>query len=322
MFVGRIIPLKVCLWIVFPSQECPVQGWTATKVEPLLAETYPSTGRRQLILGGTTLLSNVGAFQETAFAAAAEPPALRVIQDPQTYSALAYEPSSPKPGASSALPPLIVVLHGAGRNDLEIRQDLADPMGEHAGLIPSLIASGQAPSILLDNFAVIAPYSYGRPSFYQDSRSQLLQFIDWAKMSSGVSFDPTRIFLFGFSDGATVAVELMTTRRFAGAVICSYGFTGGSLPARAMERLADLPFWVFHSADDVIFDVANSDRLVKQLRQASATKGNKDFIRYNRYDKDPEQLPARVRGHSMGITASKLSAVYEWMLQLPPVGTP
>lgn len=240
-------------------------------------------------------------------------------------------------------PPLIVVLHGAGRNDLDIRKDLADPNGEHAGLIPSLIASGQAPPVLLENFAVLAPYSQGRPSFYQDSRSQLLNFIEWAikknndnsssSSSGGIPhFDPNRIFLFGFSDGATVAVELMTTRRFAGAVICSYGYTGGALPSKAVERLADLPMWVFHSADDVIFNVSNSDRLVQQLRKSAAdatTTRQKDddnddddtavLIRYNRYHQDPEQLPPRVRGHSMGITASKLPEVYDWMLQQPPL---
>jgi predicted esterase len=261
--------------------------------------------------------------------ATASPPSslqLQVVQDPQTYTALAYSP--PRHSAQSPPPPLIVVLHGAGRNDLEIRQDLADPNGEHAGLIPSLIAaSGQAPKLLLENFAVLAPYSQGRPSFYQDSRSQLLNFIEWAKVSSNsILFDPNRIFLFGFSDGATVAVELMTTRRFAGAIICSYGYTGGALPARAVERLAGLPMWVFHSADDVIFDVSNSDRLVQQLKNSVAattttTTTSSDIIRYNRYDQDPEHLPSRVRGHSMGITASKSPEVYEWMLQQPPLAT-
>lgn len=47
--------------------------------------------------------------------------------------------------------------------------------------------------------------------------------------------DPQRVFLFGFSDGATVAVELATTRRFAGAVVASYGFTG-ALPPKARDE--------------------------------------------------------------------------------------
>lgn len=233
-------------------------------------------------------------------------PKLQILEDTDSYSALVYSP--PESPSRSDPPPLIVVLHGAGRNDLDIVKDLADPTGEHAGLIPSLIQSGHAPLVLLENFADLAPYAYGQASFYNDPRSRLLKCIDSAK--SKLSFDPQRIFLFGFSDGATVAVELMTTRRFAGAVICSYGYTGQSLPSQAKERLVGLPMWVFHSADDVIFSVGNSDRLVQQVQ-----------ARYNRYEHDPENLPARVRGHSMGIVASKLPDVYEWMLQQPPIGS-
>jgi predicted peptidase len=238
---------------------------------------------------------------------------LRVIRDDESYSGLSYTPPDT---FGKTPPPLIVVLHGAGKNDLDILSDLADRRGEHAGLIPSLIQSGEAPLELLDNFAVLAPYSYGKASFYQDSRSKLLKFIQFA--STNMEFDPNRVFLFGFSDGATVAVELMTTRRFAGAVICSYGYSGGALPQQAMERLSGLPMWVFHAADDVIFDIrTTSDRLVEQLQTVSPDK-----IRYTRYEHDPEHLPARVRGHSMGITASKLPEVYTWMLNQQPRMSP
>ena len=121
-------------------------------------------------------------------------PRLQLLEDPESYSSLVY---SPPPSTSRATPPpLIVVLHGAGRNDLDIMKDLADPKGEHAGLIPSLIQSGQAPLVLLENFAVLAPYAHGRTSFYNDPRSQLLKCIEFAK--SNLSFDPHRIFLFGF----------------------------------------------------------------------------------------------------------------------------
>lgn len=249
--------------------------------------------------------------------------ALQVVKDPNTYSALAYSGAQNK--KNGARNPLILVLHGAGRNDQDIVSDLADPSGEHGGLIPSLIASGQAPKELIDNFSVLAPYSYGKASFYQDSRSSLLQFVDWAVQNQGteacpITFDPMRIILFGFSDGATVAVELLTTKRFAGAVICSYGYSGPALPQTAISRLANLPLWVFHSADDVVFDVRNSDRLVQQLRSVSAEgKDSALLVKYSRYSDDPERLPKRVRGHSMGITASKTVQVYKWMMQVPPL---
>ena len=119
--------------------------------------------------------------------------------------------------------------------------------------------------------------------------------------------------MLGFSDGATVAVELATTRRFQGAIAASYGFSG-TLPDLALERLKGLPFWIFHSADDVIFPVACSDRLVESLRKVNDEAEGSDLIRYSRFDSDQEGFTGRVRGHSTGITASKRTDVYDWML--------
>ncbi|OEU20883.1 hypothetical protein FRACYDRAFT_181115 [Fragilariopsis cylindrus CCMP1102] len=248
---------------------------------------------------------------------------LKVVTDPQTYSALAYAPPN-----NNRKTPLILVLHGAGKNDKDILRDLADPYGEHAGLIPSLIASHTAPSNLLNNFCVLAPYSYGKSSFYEDPRKKILDFVDWAIRNQNTEdvlpfqFDPNRIILFGFSDGATVAIELLTTRRFSKGVICSYGYSGKSLPSTALQRLSNLPIWVFHSQDDVIFDVHNSDRLVQQLEMVNNNNNinndnnnDKHIVQYSRYNRDPENLPARAKGHSMGITASKSSDLYDWMIQ-------
>jgi predicted peptidase len=272
----------------------------------------------QSIVTATAILSSTASMSN-----ANDIDTLSIVKDPETYSALAY--AAPNKGKKN---PLILVLHGAGRNDQDILTDFANPRGEHAGLIPSLIVSKQAPKELLENFSVLAPYAYGKASFYQDSRSQLLHFVDWAIQNQGteacpITFDPNRIMLFGFSDGATVAVELLTTRRFLGGVICSYGYSGPALPQTALDRLANLPIWVFHSADDVIFDVKNSDRLVQQLRSVLIEGGeatdSSALVKYSRYDQDPEKLPQRVRGHSMGITASKSPQVYDWMMQVPPI---
>ena len=103
------------------------------------------------------------------------------VTDPQTYSALAYAPPSGlgPSGGPKTKPPLLVVLHGAGINESPIRS-LADPLGEHAGLAPSLLASGRAPRALADNFAVVAPYAAGRRSFYEEPRRKLLDFVAWA----------------------------------------------------------------------------------------------------------------------------------------------
>eukprot|EP00551_Chaetoceros_affinis_P004028 CAMPEP_0203677990 /NCGR_PEP_ID=MMETSP0090-20130426/30281_1 /ASSEMBLY_ACC=CAM_ASM_001088 /TAXON_ID=426623 /ORGANISM="Chaetoceros affinis, Strain CCMP159" /LENGTH=436 /DNA_ID=CAMNT_0050545049 /DNA_START=175 /DNA_END=1485 /DNA_ORIENTATION=- len=313
------------------------------------------------------------------------------IHDPNTYSALVYKPN-PKQSEQQQSEnntenkhryPVIILLHGAGNNDINDVWNLANPNGEHAGLIPSLLYNSnefnysgsrsgsndrnsfsttsnninskkqqdinnhtnknnniinikysKAPVELLENFVVIAPYSYGKRSFYEEPRSKILQFVKWAcsyveNVGGGdsggddgdpnnisIDIDTNRLFLFGFSDGATLGVELMTTRYFAGGIFAAYGFTG-KLPSLALERLKGQPMWIFHSADDVIFPVACSDKLVDELRSVNKKeRGGRQMIRYTRFDKDQEGFTGSVKGHSTGITASKDQEVYKWLLSL------
>lgn len=236
----------------------------------------------------------------------------KVVTDPETYSALAYSPSKPQ----RQPPPLILFLHGAGVNDRDI-SNLSDYNGEHGELLPSLISTEKAPSLATQEFAVLAPYSYKKRSFYEEPRSRLLQFVDWASSRKGheagcPEFDQNQIFLFGFSDGATLSIELLTTRKFAGAVVCSYGFTG-TLPDLALERIKGLPVWVFHCKEDRIFPVSCSDKLVASLRRVSFTPGN---VKYSRFETDPEGFTGDTKGHTTGITASKDQEVYKWLLSL------
>jgi len=236
------------------------------------------------------------------------------VSDPLTYSALAYAP----PGAREKVP-LIVVLHGAGKNELDA-WSLADPQGEHAGLAPSLLQTGRAPPELANNFAVVAPYSAGKRSFYEEPRKKVLQFVEWACSEKGraagvAAVDPSKVFLFGFSDGATVGIELMTTGRFKAGVFAAYGFTG-DLPGLALQRLKNIPMWIFHSADDVIFPVKCSDKLVSSLRKVQSSS----VVRYTRFDVDQEGFTGDVRGHSTGITASKKPDIYSWMMGIAEEG--
>lgn len=141
-------------------------------------------------------------------------------------------------------------------------------------------------------------YAAGRASLYGDPRSALVAWIDWF-VAATPAVDPRRVFLFGFSDGATLAVELMTTRRYAGAVVAAYGFTG-ALPPRAAAALSGLPLYVVHGATDEVFDVANADRLVAALRPADVT--------YAR----PAAIPG---GHAgTGAWAAARPDVYAWLL--------
>lgn len=236
---------------------------------------------------------------------------LIVVRDPNTYSAVTYIPN----GVNEGSKPLLVVLHGAGMNN-EDAWALTNSKGEHAGLIPSLIATDRAPPELTENFVVVAPYSQGKLSFYEEPRSKVLDFVRWfcseaGRRSGCPPCNSDRIYLFGFSDGATVAVELATTKIFRAVAIAAYGFSG-TLPDLALERLRGVPFWVFHSQDDVIFPVEYSDKLVSSLRK----DGDSSLIRYTRYERDQEDFTGDVKGHSVGITASKLGELYSWMLSI------
>ncbi|GMH61767.1 hypothetical protein TrLO_g7559 [Triparma laevis f. longispina] len=268
----------------------------------LLQATKSYVPRRSVLnfLAPTALISSVDASSKFGGIIGNLLSKFDVIVDPSSYAGLAYLP----PNIDK--PPLLVVLHGSGKNDLPL-SNLANINGEHSGLPPSLISSGFAPRELTDNFAVVAPYSEKKTSFYDDPRSRLLSFIDYAQQI--LDTDPSNTFLLGFSDGATVALELSTTQRFRAAVLCSSGFSG-ALPPAALDLLKTTSFLVFHSADDVIFPPTNSDRLVNSLRSV----GDPSRVKYTRFDQDPESLPARVRGHSTGITASKTPSTYKWLL--------
>ena len=150
-----------------------------------------------------------------------------VVTDSKSYSALVYAPPR---SMDDQKRPLLLVLTGAGKN-AGGPWDLADPAGEHAGLPPSLLFAEIAPRELSENFVVVAPYPQGKRSFYEEPRQKLVDFLDFLSSDDGrragiPKIDVKKIFLFGFSDGATTAVELATTGRFAACIIASYGYTG------------------------------------------------------------------------------------------------
>ncbi len=71
----------------------------------------------------------------------------------------------------------------------------------------------------------------------------------------------------------------------------------------------------------VVFPVSCSDNLVRSLKDVNHNNVHDDIgseiIRYTRYEKDQEgyaNTSSPLRGHSVGITASKQSKIYEWLL--------
>jgi len=253
--------------------------------------------RRDTLRTAASTLVATPAFVSTPFSAS-----LRVVTDPATYSALVYEP----PGVRSP-PPLLVVLSGAGNNKGEIMRDMASISGEQGGLPSSLIASGKAPESLYREFTVVQPYPAGKASFYEEPRGKLLSFLDWFCSDAGREAgcpraDKARVALWGFSDGATCAVELATTGRFASCVVAAPGLTG-PLPPRAVELLNNQPLYFLHAIDDEVFPISGTDRLVDTLRAAGNTR-----VRYSRLESG---------GHrGAGLAAASRPDIYEWFSSL------
>ena len=55
-----------------------------------------------------------------------------------------------------------------------------------------------------------------------------------------------------------------------------------------------------------------SDRLVASLRKVQS----RPVVRFTRFDHDQEGFTGDVKGHSTGITASKIAEIYSWMLSV------
>lgn len=252
------------------------------------------------------------------------------VQDPNSYSAVVYIPpatnKTAKKSTSSSLP-LLVVLHGAGVNQHSALDEFISPGGDHTNLPPYLLSTQQAPPSLSDNFVVVAPYvGKGKRSLYDEPRSKLLSFIKWFNsyieqqtLADGthIAINRQKVSLFGFSEGATLAIELATTRQFLGVITASYGFTG-SLPRMAIERLQGVPIWAFHSKGDDIYDIQCSDRLIDSLLEYESgldVFSVGDIVKYTKL----VPLPTNEKGREhvrASLVASKDAEVYSWLLSL------
>jgi predicted esterase len=284
------------------------------------------------------------------------------IKDPNTYSAVVY---IPPPSAvvkrqqhRQESYPLLVVLHGAGNNEHGALYEFT--LGDHSMLPLYLLSQQQqtVPALLAENFIIVAPYvGKDKRSLYDEPRSKIMSFIDWfqswfemqqltttavvnddddedsATWTSRVKIDPTKISLFGFSEGSILAVELATTCKFNAIILASYGYTG-ILPPKAVERLRGIPFWIFHSTGDDVYNISCSDRLVNSLLAAGGDEGSgtdifnvRERIKYTRLiPPTPTKTMSREddtisfvsgREHVRTVlVASASEDVYAWLLSL------
>lgn len=163
--------------------------------------------------------------------------------------------------------PLVLFLHGMGErgNDLELIKKHGPPKLADEKEFPFILVSPQCPiEPRLANWLV-----------YIDD---LMVLVD--DIIEKYRVDTKRVYVTGLSMGGygTWALAKRYPDRFAAiAPICG----GGSV--EGIEKLKDLPIWVFHGAKDEVVPLSESEVLVEALRKVG---GNVKFTIYPDADHD------------------------------------
>ena len=181
---------------------------------------------------------------------------------------LAYRRRQAPPTGGADRPPLLILLHGVGGNELA--------MASLAGAFDDrfLVISARSP-------LAIAPFSYAwlsveftpdgpvvDPAEARTAWERLGSFVDEAVAALGA--DPRRVFIAGFSQGGIVALATLLTapEKIAGVVCMSGRLLPEVLPhAAAEDRLHDKPVLVVHGARDETLLVDYGRRAAATLRE-------------------------------------------------------
>ena len=227
---------------------------------------------------------------------------LRTVADSATsYKPYKYQVFVPKGFDRTRKWPVIVYLAGSGGNGIDgTRQTqggLGDFMRAHAESFPAVVVFPQSPR---------GEGGIGRRIF--------LRLIEPSLDSAMKEFngDPNRVYIVGFSYGASVAFEMLPKLRprIAGLVsvsgpICTGCITNDttaakdSLFAPLLEPIKTLPVWIFQGGEDKVVPLASTRLVVSMLERVGSP------IRYT-------EIP----GGPHGITAEAFATpeLFTWLL--------
>lgn len=163
-----------------------------------------------------------------------------------------------KPPLQGDKPPLLLLLHGIGRNerDLFVLAPALDPR--------FLILSLRAPNMLAPGsyaWFTVTPGPAGNrvdPELAEGSRQLLLRFIPEAV--AAYNADPERVYLMGFSQGAIMSASVALTQPdlVAGTVLMSGRILPEIKPLVApAQALHGLPILVVHGTGDSVLPIAH-----------------------------------------------------------------
>lgn len=155
--------------------------------------------------------------------------------------------------------PVILFLHGAGERGTDNRKQVSVGLGpavrKDPSRFPALVIFPQCEGVKT------APIKAWGPTSPDGVRAlAILEAVE-----KEYSTDPDRVYLTGLSMGGfgTWAHAIADPRRWAAIVpIC-----GGSQPSEA-AKLAHMPIWCFHSADDPVVPVKLSRGMVEAVKSA------------------------------------------------------
>lgn len=211
--------------------------------------------------------------------------------------------------------PLLLFLHGRGgvKNEANVRG---------ISLIRMLIGSGppglvpkEMPASFAEGFnhIVVAPVA-AQPGWDAQFDS-ILALLD--KLVPELGADPKRITLAGQSMGGNGAWMLAAKapERFAAVVpVCGFAVRDSTVPASFVEALSSKPIWAFHSVDDSVVKVENTDGIIDALKAGGAQEPR---LKYTRYETAPPCVTkaGELAGHGSYELAFATPELYSWMLE-------
>jgi predicted peptidase len=164
------------------------------------------------------------------------------------FDYLLYLPEGYDAATTAPAWPLVLFLHGSGSYGKSL--DLV----RQGGLPQQMEAGLKVPAI------VVAPHA---KTWWDELIPALGALLDEVARTHRV--DPDRVYVTGLSAGGSGvwALLLQEHERFAAAIpICGAGSRAG------IGRLAELPIWVFHGAEDSRQPVEESARMVEAIEKA------------------------------------------------------
>ena len=227
-----------------------------------------------------------------------------------TYKALCHVPRS---STTSQPYPCLIHLHGAGEAGQRVWEIIAEGQ---TGTPPVELHFGRAPQVLAERFIVVAPQS-PRSRW---STEGILSFVSelLANPPVGASFDRSRIYISGHSNGASGALEAAAMgmhgqrpERFAACIPVA---PGGC--SRAVGHLAQTPVWIFHGTNDIVLPIRCADEVYSVLRDAhDGDEVDASRLRYTQIQDCPAPpgYPSCV-GHGTPVVAWATEGIFEWLL--------